>query len=139
MSWYIFEMLFDCFISYLYMCVLKLTLEKKKKKFCIFPSVFQLLVWNVRTNMFLRQDALGSIDLLSDSMPSGRVCITFELELFAFSAKHTHTHTHTHTLLFAYSIMLCCVCFLSDWSQDFDILCTSFLIPRYFLWLSLFS
>jgi hypothetical protein len=31
MSWYIFEMLFDCFISYLYMCVLKLTLEKKKK------------------------------------------------------------------------------------------------------------
>jgi hypothetical protein len=45
----------------------------------------------------------------------------------------------THTLLFVCSIMLCCVCFLLDWSWDFGILCTSFLIPRYFLSLSLFS
>jgi hypothetical protein len=45
----------------------------------------------------------------------------------------------THTLLFACSIMLCCVCFLWDWSRDFGILCTSFLIPKYYLWLSLFS
>jgi hypothetical protein len=42
--------------------------------------------------MFLRLDALGSIDLLSDSMPSRRVCTTSGRELFAFSAKHTHTH-----------------------------------------------
>jgi hypothetical protein len=36
-SWYLFEMLFDYFISY----------------FCIFPSIFQLLVWNVRTRSAL--------------------------------------------------------------------------------------
>jgi len=104
----------------------------KKKNFCIFPSVFQLLVWSVWTDMFLRLDALGSVDLLFDNMPSGRVCTTFSLKLFAFSAKHI-------LLLFACSIMSCCVCFLSYWSRDFGILCTSFLIPRYFLWLSLFS
>jgi hypothetical protein len=40
--------------------------------------------------MFLRPDALGSVDLISESMLSGRVCTTSELELFAFSAKHTH-------------------------------------------------
>jgi hypothetical protein len=40
--------------------------------------------------MFLRPDALGSVDLLFDSMPSGRVCTTSGRELFAFSAKHTH-------------------------------------------------
>jgi hypothetical protein len=97
----------------------------------IFPSVFQLLVWSFRTDMFLHPDALGSVDLLSDSMPSGWVCTTSGRELFAFLAKHTHT------LLF---VCLSCyvVCFLSDWSWDFGILCTSFLIPRYFLWLSLF-
>jgi len=130
-SWYIFEILFDCFTSYLYMRVLKLMLGNFF--FCIFPSVFQLLVWSVRTDMFLRPDVLGLVDLLSDSMPSGRVCTASRRELFAFFAKHTHT------LLFACSIMLCCVCFLSDWSRDFSILCTSFIIPRYFLWRSLFS
>jgi hypothetical protein len=40
--------------------------------------------------MFLYPDALGSVDLLFDSMPSGRVCTTSGCELFAFSAKHTH-------------------------------------------------
>jgi len=40
--------------------------------------------------MFLRPDMLSSVDLLSNSMPSGRVCTTSERELFAFSAKHTH-------------------------------------------------
>jgi hypothetical protein len=45
----------------------------------------------------------------------------------------------THILLFACSIMLCCVCFLSNWSRDFGILSTSSLIPMYFFWLSLFS
>jgi hypothetical protein len=44
--------------------------------------------------MFLRPDMLGSVDLLSDSMPSGRVCTTFGSELFAFSAKHTHYFLH---------------------------------------------
>jgi hypothetical protein len=99
--------------------------------FCIFPYVFQLLVWSVRTDMFLLPNTFGSIDLLSDSMPSGWVCTTSERELFSFSAKQT--------LLFWCFIMLCCVCFLSDWSRDFGILYTSFLIPRYFLWVSLFS
>jgi hypothetical protein len=68
--------------------------------FCIFPSVFQLLVWSVRTDMFLLPDTFGSIDLLSDSMLSGWVCTTFERELFAFSAKHT-------TFLLFYHVMLC--------------------------------
>jgi hypothetical protein len=62
----------------------------RKFLFCIFPSAFQLLVWSVRTDMFLRLDALSSVDLLSDSMPSRRVCTTSERELFDFSAKHTH-------------------------------------------------
>jgi hypothetical protein len=101
-----FEMLFDYFINYLYMRVLKLMLGKKK--FCIFPHVFQLLVWSIRKDMFLRPDVLGSVDLLFDSMPSERVCTTSGRKLFAFSAKHTYT------LLFACSIMLCCVCVLSD-------------------------
>jgi len=76
----------------------------RKKKLCIFPSVFQLLVWSVRTDMFLCPDVLGSVDLLSDNMPSGRVCTTSGWELFAFSAKHTHTHTH-----YFLPVLSCCV------------------------------
>jgi hypothetical protein len=40
--------------------------------------------------MFLRLDTLGSVDLLSGSIPSEQVCTTFGRELFAFSTKHTH-------------------------------------------------
>jgi hypothetical protein len=40
--------------------------------------------------MFLRLGALGSVDLLFNSMMSRRVCTTSGRELFAFSAKHTH-------------------------------------------------
>jgi hypothetical protein len=58
--------------------------------FCIFPSVFQLLVRSGWMDMFLRLDVLGSVDLLSNSMPSGWVCTTFGHKLFAFSAKLTH-------------------------------------------------
>jgi hypothetical protein len=50
--------------------------------------------------MFLRPDTLGSVNLLSDSMPSGRVCTMSGRELFAFFAKHTH-----YFLL----ILSCCV------------------------------
>jgi hypothetical protein len=82
------------------MRVLKLTLGIKK--FCIFPFVFQLLVWRVQTDMFLRPDALGSVDLLFDSMPSGRVCTTSECDFFAFSAKLTHT-----TFCLFYHVVLC--------------------------------
>jgi hypothetical protein len=71
--------------------------------------------------MFLRPNVLGFFDLLFDSMPSERVCTTFGRELFAFSARYT--------LLFACSIMLCCVRLLLDFSRDIDILYTSFLIP----------
>jgi len=73
----------------------------RKFLFCIFPSAFQLLVWSVRTDMFLCPDALGSIDLLFDNMPSGRICTMFGRELFAFSAKHTH-----YFFLF-YHVVLC--------------------------------
>jgi hypothetical protein len=50
--------------------------------------------------MFLRPDALGSVDLISNSMPSRRVCTTFGLELFALSGKHTH---------YSLSVPSCCV------------------------------
>jgi hypothetical protein len=50
--------------------------------------------------MFLRLDAHGSVDLLSDSMPSRRVCTTSGHELFAFSAKHTH---------YFFPVLSCCV------------------------------
>jgi len=98
-------MLFDCFISYLYMHVLKLTLGIFCC--CIFPYVFHLLVWSVRTDMFLRPDVLCSVDLLSDSMPSGWVCTTSKRELFAFSAKHTH-----YFLL----VLSCCVVCVFSWT-----------------------
>jgi len=62
----------------------------RKKNFYIFPSVFHLLVWSVRTDMFLLPDSLGSVDLLSDSMLSRWICTTFGRELFAFFTKHTH-------------------------------------------------
>lgn len=55
-------------------------------------------------NMFLRPDALGFVDLLSDSMPSRRVCTTSRRELFVFSAKHTHTHI---TFCLFYHVVLC--------------------------------
>jgi hypothetical protein len=128
-SWYIFEMLFDCFISYLYMCVLKLTLGKK------FLHIF--LHFSASTV----------------KRPNGHVLASGHARLYqsliwqhAVQTSMYHVRTwafcffcQTHTLLFAYSIMLCCVCFLSDWSRDFGILYTSFLIPKYSLWLSLFS
>jgi len=40
--------------------------------------------------MLLRLDVLDSVNLLSDSMPFGRVCAASGSELFAFSAKHSH-------------------------------------------------
>jgi hypothetical protein len=79
-----------------------------KKKFCIFPSVFQLLVCSVQTDMFLRLDVLDSVDLLFDSMPSGRVCTTSELELFAFSAKHSH---------YFFPVLSCCVVCVFFWTD----------------------
>jgi hypothetical protein len=56
--------------------------------------------------MFFHPNALSFVNLLSDSMPSGRVCTTSGRELFPFSAKHTHTHTHTHNFL---PLLSCCV------------------------------
>jgi hypothetical protein len=76
----------------------------RKFLFCIFPSTFQLLVWRVRTDMFLRPDVLGSVNLLFDSMPSGLVCTTSGREFFAFSVKHTYTHT---TFCLFYHVVLC--------------------------------
>jgi hypothetical protein len=50
--------------------------------------------------MFLCPDVLCSVDLLSDSMPSGRVCDASGRELFAFFAKHIH---------YFLSVLSCCV------------------------------
>jgi hypothetical protein len=87
----------------------------RKFLFCIFPSAFQRLVWSVWANIFLRPDALGSVDLLSDSMPSGQVCITSGCELFTFSAKHTH---------YFLSVLSCCVVCVFSWTYP-DILAFS--------------
>jgi len=86
-------MLFDCFISYLYMRVLKLTLGKKK---------FLHISLCFSASSVKRPDVLGSIDLLSNSMPSRRVCTTSGRKLFAFSTKHTHTH-------YFLPVLSCCV------------------------------
>jgi hypothetical protein len=51
-------------------------------------------------DMFLGLDVLGSVDLLSGSMPSGLVCTTTGREIFAFSAKHTH---------YSLPVLSCCV------------------------------
>jgi hypothetical protein len=77
------------------MCVLKLTLGK---------IIFLLLVWSVRTDMFLRPNALGSVDLLSENMPSGRVCTTSGHEPFAFFARHTTFCLFYHVVLCAFSL-----------------------------------
>lgn len=87
-------MLFDCFISYLYMRVLKLTLG----------NFFLHISLCFSASSVKRPDVLGSIDLLSNSMPSRRVCTTSGRELFAFSTKHTHTHT---SFCLFYHVVLC--------------------------------
>jgi hypothetical protein len=74
----------------------------RKFLFCIFSFVLQLLVWSVRTDMFLRPDALGSVNLLFDSMPSGRVCTMSGLEFFLLSLPNTHT-----TFCLFYHLVLC--------------------------------
>jgi hypothetical protein len=51
--------------------------------------------------MFLCLDVLGSVDLLSDSMPPERVCTTSGRELFCFLCQ-----THTHYFL---PVLSCCV------------------------------
>jgi hypothetical protein len=51
--------------------------------------------------MFLRPDVLGSVDLLSDSMPSGRVFTTSGRELL-LSLPNTHT-----TFCLVYNVVLC--------------------------------
>jgi hypothetical protein len=97
-------MLFDCFIRlFIHVCS---EANIRKKKFCIFPYVFQLLVWSVRTDIFLRPDILGSIDLLSDSMPSERVCTMSIIDLFCFLCQ---THTHAHYFL---PVLSCCVVYV---------------------------
>jgi hypothetical protein len=40
--------------------------------------------------MFLHPDVLGSVDLISDNMPSRQVFAASGSELFSFSTKHTH-------------------------------------------------
>jgi hypothetical protein len=61
--------------------------------------------------MFLRPDVLGSVDLLSDSMPSRRVCTTSERELFALYTKHAH--------YFFPVLSSCAVCVFSRTDPEF--------------------
>jgi hypothetical protein len=55
-----------------------------------------------------RPDVLSSVYLLSDSMPSGRICTTFGREIFAFSAKHT---------CYFLSVLSCCVVCVLSWTD----------------------
>jgi hypothetical protein len=103
-SWYIFEILFYYFISYLYMRVLKLTLGN----FFLYISLC-FLAFSVK-----RPD--GHI------LASERTWLCRSLiwqHAVRMSMYHIRTQAfcflcQTQTLLFACSIMLCYVCFLSD-------------------------
>jgi hypothetical protein len=142
-------MLFDCFISWLYMRVLKLFLGKIF--FCKLSSSFRFSVWSVRTDLLLCPDACSSdvrtvkwhvrtravlpianlaVDHLDECVP--RSDAFFSGILFA-ACFLCHSH---YTPLFSYFVML--LVFLANFSQDFGILCTSLLIPWFLLCLPLF-
>jgi len=77
--------------------------------FCVFPSIFQLLVWSVRMDMFLRPDVLDSINLyLTACRPDEYVPRPHDNFLLSLPNTHTHAHTHTHTpFCMFYHVVLC--------------------------------
>jgi len=114
-------------VSVIYTCVLKLFLEKLfSYKFFL---CFQLLVWNVRTDLFLSPETCASVNLWFGSMPSGQVCTMSGGKPFVFFAICTALH-------FYLIVVMLCVS-LGDFSEDFGILCTSLLILWYSLCLPL--
>jgi hypothetical protein len=124
MSLHIFEVLFDYFISWLYMFVLKLFLGKILF-FCKFSSSFIFSVWNVRTDLLLFPNMCGSdiqmvkwhvwtrvvlpianlaVDHLDECVTHPDTIPTGIFWPLPFQANHT-------SLYFYWFIMLCCVFF----------------------------
>jgi hypothetical protein len=100
--------------------------------FSIFPSAFQLLVWSIQTDMFLRPDTLSYVDLLSDNMPSGRY-VPRQGESFLLSLPNTYT-----LLLLALSCCVVCVFSRTD-PEILEFFTHLFSFPSISFWLSLFS
>jgi hypothetical protein len=71
-------------------------------------TILSVIYICVQTDMFLRPNPLGSVDLLYDSMRYGRVCTTSGREPFAFSAKHTH---------YILPVLSCCVMCIFSWND----------------------
>jgi hypothetical protein len=128
---HIFELLFDCLISYLYMRVLKLSLGKNyfSPNFSLF---FSFSVWSVRTDLAYNLNARGLANCKSGCGSSGRVGTTSERDPYRyFFAAYFLNQLHTTAFLLIYHDMLCVS--LTVFSRDFGILCTSLLIPWYSL------
>jgi hypothetical protein len=122
-------MLFDCFISWFYMRVLKLTLGKIFF-FCKFSFSFSFSVWIVQTNLFLRLEECGLvIRWSSSSRPDGQVTLPDEISTSLRLASLSLLSAHLCIFIMLWVCLA--VCF-----RDFGILCTSLFIPRYLLWLS---
>jgi hypothetical protein len=127
---HIFEMLFDCSISFQYMRLLKLTLGKLF--FCKFFSNFSFQCeTSGRTCSLVRMCAALPIDDLVVCRPDKWVKCSDASPLLSRPAAH-------HCIFFSWFIMSCCVRFLADFSRYFGILCVSLLIPLYSLCFPLF-
>jgi hypothetical protein len=101
-----------------------------------FSLIFIFSVWSVWTNVAYSSNASGPANCWSGSRPSGRVSNTYRRNPYRYrSIALSASYTPLHFVLF---IMSCCVRFLTDFSRDFDILCTSLLISLYSLCFSLF-
>jgi len=111
-SVHIFAMLFDCFISWLYMRVLKLTLGKN------------IFLQNFPQASDFQCELSGheqSSHMLTYQLPSRQLSETSEQDPYRF--KTCFSFSTIHTSLHFYHVMLCV--FLVDFSRDFGILCTS--------------
>jgi hypothetical protein len=137
-------MLLNCFINYLYMRILKLTLGKIF--FCKFSSSLCFLCetsgqtyFYVRTHMAFMSEWCCAMSGRMHYFFFPNVVLTADVRMGSFLGKYSRSFyflplaQHCIVRLF----FSCCV-FLVVLSRDFGILCTSLLIPSYFLWLLLF-
>jgi hypothetical protein len=126
-------MLFDCFISWLYMCVLKLTFEKNIFLQFFFSS-FRFSVWSIRMDLLLHPDKHSlaicwpsschpdristGLRLASLSLPYTHLCIFIDLSwhLVCFSRwflpRFWHfLHISFHPMIFnVFSVILLSLC-----------------------------
>lgn len=98
------------------MCVLKLTLGKKK--FCKFFSIFSFSVWSVRTDLAWSPDACGPADGWSSSVSFGRVSIMSGLEPYRYKSI-AFSHKPQHTISIFQFFLSSCAFFLSRFHMRF--------------------